>query len=81
MSVATPRTSQPIVAAMGAEYMTLPLEESPEGTVALDALDRVLEFEQDVIAAGPGLGTGHDVTAFVHGLLSKSESPLRSEFA
>jgi NAD(P)H-hydrate epimerase len=76
VSVATPRTSQPIVAAMGAEYMTLPLDETPDGKVALTALEHLLEFEQDVIAVGPGLGTGHDVTAFVHGLLSKSESPL-----
>jgi NAD(P)H-hydrate epimerase len=76
VSVATPRSAQPIVAAMGAEYMTVPLEETPEGKVALDGLEQVLEFEQDVIAAGPGLGTGPEVTAFVHGLVEKSESPL-----
>jgi ADP-dependent NAD(P)H-hydrate dehydratase / NAD(P)H-hydrate epimerase len=76
VSVATPRTTQPIVAAMGAEYMTLPLEETPEGKVALDGLEQILEFEQDVIAAGPGLGTGPEVTAFVQGLVEKSESPL-----
>jgi NAD(P)H-hydrate epimerase len=76
VSVATPRTAQPIVAAMGAEYMTLPLEETPEGKVALDGLEQILEFEPDVIAAGPGLGTGPEVTAFVQGLVEKSESPL-----
>ena len=76
VSVATPRTSQPIVAAMGAEYMTVPIEETPDGTIAFSGLEQVLNFEPDVIAAGPGLGTGDDVTAFVHGLVAKSESPL-----
>jgi ADP-dependent NAD(P)H-hydrate dehydratase / NAD(P)H-hydrate epimerase len=76
VSVATPRTSQPIVAAMGAEYMTVPLEETADGKLALEGLEEVLEFEPDVIAAGPGLGTGPDVTAFVHGLVARSESPL-----
>jgi NAD(P)H-hydrate epimerase len=76
VSVATPRSCQPILAAMGAEYMTVPLEETPEGRVALGALESILEFEQDVIAVGPGLGTGPDVTAFVQELLDQSESPL-----
>jgi NAD(P)H-hydrate epimerase len=76
VSVATPRTAQPIVAAMGAEYMTMPLEDTPEGKVGLDGLEQVLEFERDVIAAGPGLGAGPEVTAFVHGLVEKSEGPL-----
>ena len=34
VSVATPRSAQPIVAAMGAEYMTVPLEETADGTLA-----------------------------------------------
>jgi NAD(P)H-hydrate epimerase len=61
---------------MGAEYMTLPLDEAPEGWVSEDALEAILEHEQDVIAVGPGLGTGPEVTAFVHGLIEKCESPL-----
>ncbi len=76
VTVATPGTAQPIIAALGAEYMTVPLEETADGKVALGSLERILDFEQDVIAAGPGLGTGPDVTAFIHGLLAKSESPL-----
>jgi NAD(P)H-hydrate epimerase len=76
VTVATPRSAQPIVAAMGAEYMTVPLEENPEGTVAAGALETVLDFEQDVIAAGPGLGRGPAVTVFIQELVEKSESPL-----
>ena len=76
VSLATPRSSQPIVAAMGAEYMTVPLEETAEGTVAAGALQAILDLEQDVIAVGPGLGAGPDVTVFVRELMEKSESPL-----
>jgi ADP-dependent NAD(P)H-hydrate dehydratase / NAD(P)H-hydrate epimerase len=76
VSVATPESAQLIVAAMGAEYMTVPLKESAEGTVAAGALDRVLDSEQDVIAAGPGLGRGPDVTVFVQELVAKTQSPL-----
>ncbi len=76
VSIATPQSSQPILAAMGAEYMTLPLEETADGRVAAGAVERVLEFEQDVIAIGPGLGTGPDVTAFVEAVIERSEGPL-----
>jgi NAD(P)H-hydrate epimerase len=76
VSVATPRSSQTIVAAMGAEYMTVPLEETPEGRVAVGAVQSILDLEQDVIAVGPGLGTGADVRIFVQDLVEKSETPL-----
>ena len=76
VSLATPKSSQPIVAAMGAEYMTLPLEETPEGRVHPDSLQSILDFEADVIAVGPGLGMGPDVTVFVQDLVEKGESPL-----
>ena len=49
VSLATPKSSQPVVAAMGPEYMTVPLDETPEGTVAASALQSILEFEQDVV--------------------------------
>ena len=76
VTVATPISSQPVVAAMGAEYMTLPLDETGDGHVAAAAMQIILGLEQDVIAAGPGLGTGPEVTRFVHDLIEKSEAPL-----
>ena len=76
VSVATPRSAQPIVAAMGAEYMTIPVEETVEGTVAAGALHSLLDREQDVIAVGPGLGRSPDVVVFVQELIERSESPL-----
>jgi len=44
--------------------------------VSLTALERVLALPADVIAVGPGLGTGDDVQAFVAGLLDRASVPL-----
>jgi NAD(P)H-hydrate epimerase len=76
VSLATPKSSQPILAAMGAEYMTLPLEETTEGRVDAGSMQSILDFEADVIAVGPGLGGGPEVTVFVQELVERSESPL-----
>ena len=76
VTVAAPASTVPIIAALGAEYMTLPLEETSDGTVALEALDRVLEVPADVIAIGPGLGRSPSTTAFVHELVERSAVPL-----
>ena len=76
VTLATPRSCQSIVAAMGPEYMTVPLEETSDGRVSIGAIRDLLEFEQDVIVVGPGLGTGPDVTAFVRELVEKSDTPL-----
>ena len=76
VTVATPRSCLPIVAAMAPEYMTEGLEETATGTVDYGALDRVLDFKADVIAVGPGLGQSPGTAAFVHGLLEKAGVPL-----
>lgn len=76
VSVATPKSCQPVVAAMGAEYMTLPLAENSEGRVTLDAVAQLLEFEQDVMVVGPGLGTGSDVVAFINALIEQTDGPV-----
>ena len=76
VTVATPRSCLPIVAAMAAEYMTEGLEETAAGTVDYAALERVLEFKADVIAVGPGLGESPGTAAFVHGLLERAGVPL-----
>jgi NAD(P)H-hydrate epimerase len=76
VTVATPRSCLPILASMGAEYMTIPLEETPSGTVDYAALERVLDLEADVMAVGPGLGQEPGTAAFVQGLLERSGLPL-----
>jgi NAD(P)H-hydrate epimerase len=76
VTVATPRSALPILAAMGAEYMTEPLEETAAGTVEFAALDRVLDLKADVIAVGPGLGLDPSTAAFVQGLVERAGVPL-----
>jgi NAD(P)H-hydrate epimerase len=76
VTIATPRSCLPIVAAMAPEYMTEPLDETPSGTIDYAALDRVLEITADVIAVGPGLGQAPGTAAFVQGLLERAGVPL-----
>lgn len=76
VTIATPRSCMPILAAMTPEYMTLPLEESPEGTIDYAALERVLDFPADVIAIGPGISTNPSTAAFVIGLVERAGLPL-----
>jgi hydroxyethylthiazole kinase-like uncharacterized protein yjeF len=76
VTVATPRSCQPIVAAQAPEYMTEALEETIDGTIDFAAVEYVLNLSADVLAVGPGLGRGEGVTTFVRELLEKGESPL-----
>ena len=76
VTIATPKSCLPIVAAMAPEYMTEGLEETAAGTVDYAALDRVLEFKADVIAIGPGLGQSPGTAAFVQGLVERAGVPL-----
>jgi len=76
VTIATPKSVAPIVAAMAPEYMTLPLEETVAGTIDFAAADRVLDFQADVIALGPGLGHEPSTSAFVHALVERSGVPL-----
>jgi NAD(P)H-hydrate epimerase len=76
VTVATPASVLPIVAALGAEYMTLPLDETADGVVAESAVDAVLAFHADVIAVGPGLGNTSSANAFVRALLGRTTVPI-----
>jgi len=76
VTIATPRSCLPVIAAMAPEYMTEPLDETPAGTIDYSALERVLEIKTDVIAVGPGLGQSAGTAAFVEGLLERAGVPL-----
>jgi hydroxyethylthiazole kinase-like uncharacterized protein yjeF len=76
VTIATPKSCLPIVAAMAPEYMTEPLDETDSGTVDFSTLDRVLDMNADVIAVGPGLGQAPATAAFVHGLLERTGVPI-----
>jgi ADP-dependent NAD(P)H-hydrate dehydratase / NAD(P)H-hydrate epimerase len=76
VTVATPASVLPIIAALAPEYMTEPLPETDDGRVAAAALERVLALEADIIAIGPGLGTGPEPREFVRGLLERAGATL-----
>jgi NAD(P)H-hydrate epimerase len=57
---------------MAAEYMTVPLDETPAGTIDYAAVERVLELKADVIAIGPGLGQEPSTAAFVQALVERA---------
>ena len=76
VTVAAPASVVPIIASMGAELMTLPLAEVDGRLDVEAALETILEVTADVVAVGPGLGTGDDVRELVFGLLERSGAPL-----
>jgi hydroxyethylthiazole kinase-like uncharacterized protein yjeF len=76
VTVATPAACLPIVAALGPEYMTVPLDETPDGAAAATAIEQILETPHDVVAAGPGLGAGPEQASLVRALLARVTVPL-----
>lgn len=75
VTVATPSSCLPIVAAMGPEFMTEPLDETPDG-LDPDGVDHLFEAQRDVIAIGPGLGSGPGTRAFIRSLVDRATLPL-----
>lgn len=57
------------------EYMTFGLPDG-DGTVTGEGIDEFLNLPKDVIAAGPGLGTGSGPLALVKSLLRRTDLPI-----
>ena len=76
VTVATPASQVPLVAAGSSECMTLALPEDEYGFVRPDAIDLIVEFNADVIAIGPGLGRTAGVRALVQAVTERSGVPL-----
>ncbi len=76
VTVATPASCLPIVAGLAPEFMTEPLPETPEGTLAGAGVQHVLALTHDVIACGPGIGRSAETKEFVGALLDDATVPL-----
>ena len=76
VTVACPRSSSRVIAALAPEYMTLALDEAADGTIAASAAEAILGFEADVVAIGPGLGHTASTTSLVHTLVERAGVPL-----
>ncbi|HYF91686.1 MAG TPA: NAD(P)H-hydrate dehydratase [Symbiobacteriaceae bacterium] len=76
--VAAPESSQPVVAALRPEFMTVAFPESPYGGFAEAAAEPFLAraARADALAVGPGLGTDPEVQAFVRRVVANSPAPL-----
>jgi NAD(P)H-hydrate epimerase len=75
VTVATPGCCQPVVATMGAEYMTESVAETIDG-LDPESVDAVLELARDVVALGPGLGRGSSTRAFIGRFVDRATMPL-----
>jgi len=75
VTVATPSNCLAIVASMGPEYMTEPLDENPDG-LDPDSVEALLETTADVMVVGPGLGQGSGTRSFIHALVDRATVPL-----
>jgi hydroxyethylthiazole kinase-like uncharacterized protein yjeF len=78
VTVASPISSQPVVAAIRPEFMTLPFPESAEGGFAASAAPSFLERAEkmNAIAVGPGLGLDPETVAFVRQVALGARVPL-----
>lgn len=75
VTVATPASCLPLVAASMPELMTEPLEETPEGTIANRSIAKLLE-NKSVIGIGPGLGVNPDTQAFARATFREASVPV-----
>jgi len=80
VTVATPRSALPVVAALGVEYMTEALPETEDGAISLRALEGErldkLVAGKTVLAVGPGIGQNPETAEFVRILVNKYPLPL-----
>lgn len=78
VTLACPAGIQPHLAAAWPTTMTLPLKETPDGTIALGAWPQLEPFfdKATVVAAGPGLGRNPSTDLLVHRLIERSPLPL-----
>lgn len=79
VTIATPDTVQPIVAAEQSEYMTEPLPTDSDGSIAIenlaDAAFAKIIAGKTVLAVGPGLGQHPSTQKFIRSLVQSTELP------
>ncbi len=77
VTIASPTSSQPLIATYLPEAMTLPLPETINGALGMDALTPIMDFAErvDAIGLGPGLGNSPETLALCRELYSCLELP------
>ena len=78
VTLGTPKSLNPILEVKLTEVMTLPLPETAEGSLALEAKSHIIEAvkrTKSVLAIGPGLSQHPETVALVHSLVRESNAP------
>lgn len=78
VTLGTPKSLNPILEVKLSEVMTLPLPETAEGSLALEAKSHIIEAVErtkSVLAIGPGLSQHPETVALVHSLIRESDTP------
>ena len=78
VTLGTPKSLNPILEVKLTEVMTLPLPETAEGSLALEAKSHIIEAVErtrSVLAIGPGLSQHPETVALVHSLIRESDAP------
>ena len=72
VTVACPKSVQPVIAAYAPELMTFPLEETKEGSISMLALANRGEWLEgkSVVVVGPGISRNQETAEFVRDLVS-----------
>jgi hydroxyethylthiazole kinase-like uncharacterized protein yjeF len=79
VTIGIPETLAGVFQARVTEEMVLPLPDNGSGVLAAAALSPILDFldkRADVLAMGPGLTAGPDITKIMSGLLPASTVPM-----
>src|SRR6202045_2132226 len=79
VTIATPAAVLPVVAAAQPEYMTVPLQATRAGTIALKNIQggrwKKIEKGKSVLAIGPGLGTEPQTQQCIRTIVRSTELP------
>jgi ADP-dependent NAD(P)H-hydrate dehydratase / NAD(P)H-hydrate epimerase len=80
VTIATPAVVLPVVAAAQAEYMTVPLQATRTGALALKSVQgaqwKKIEKGKSVLAIGPGLGTEAQTQRCIRTMVRVTELPV-----
>ena len=79
VTLGAPKSLNAILEVKLTEVMTLPLPETTEGALALEAKSHIIEAVErtkSVLAIGPGLSQHPETVALVHSLIRESDAPI-----
>jgi NAD(P)H-hydrate epimerase len=78
VTVASPKSVQPLVAGFAPELMTEPLPETAEGTIAAAAAEKIEKLLEgkSVVVLGPGLSRNPETTELARKLVARCPLPL-----